>query len=70
MLINSFKFSVSLKKKIAISVTIIGQKVLYKGKNITLSIFFILFILENIEREYKKDQIKESNIINRIFHTS
>ncbi len=62
--IISLKLRVSLKKNKLIKVTKIGQKVLYKGKNITESIFFKDFNLEKIERVKKETFINAKKTIN------
>ncbi len=60
----SFVLRISLKKNKLINVAKIGQNVLYKGKNITESIFFKDSTLENIEKVKKVTFINAKNTIN------
>jgi hypothetical protein len=47
----SFKFKLSQKINILIKVIKIGLKVLYKGKNIVVSILSILLTLDTVDKK-------------------
>jgi len=61
--IISLNSKVSLKKKKLIIIIKIGPKVLYNGKKITASIFFIAETLENIDEKKNNEFQKASNVI-------